>query len=136
MLQVDVQVFSPSDDVNLPASVFLVIQTLSASAGKWNLVVVTIYMLVVILVGGSDYREINADVFLMFDNNSRRQSFVVDILDDQLFEDAENFMLELRFDSFEEPRSNVILSPSVTAVHIVDNDGITDLTIMSLEYVM
>ena len=96
-------------------------------------------MLVIILVGGSDYREINAqlfEVFLMFDNDNRRQSFVVDILDDQLFEDAENFMLELRFDPLEEPRLNVILSPSVAAVHIVDNDGITDLTLMSLEYVV
>ena len=54
------------------------------------------------LAGGSDYAEISAaalQVFLTFDNNNRRQSFDVSILDDSVLEfDVENFTLELRFD--------------------------------------
>ena len=37
MLQVDVRVFSPPDNVNLPVRViYLVIQTLPGSASKWS----------------------------------------------------------------------------------------------------
>ena len=79
------------------------------------------------LVGGSDYQEINAetlDIILTFDNNNRRQSFTVDISDDQFLEDAENFMMELRFDPSEEPPSNLTLSPNIATVYIIDDDGI------------
>ena len=80
------------------------------------------------LAGGSDYTEIiaeNLNVFLTFDNDNRRQSFNVAILDDTLFElDAEDFTLELRFDPFALLRpSNVILSPNVSTVEIIDDDG-------------
>ena len=81
------------------------------------------------IVGGSDYQEINAatiDVFLMFDNANRRQSFDVPIIDDSEFElDVEDFTLELRFDPFAAaPPSNVILCPNLTTVDIIDNEGI------------
>ena len=80
------------------------------------------------LAGGSDYAEIradNLDVFLMFDNDNRRQSFNVAILDDSLLElDVENFTLELRFDPFVLPQpSNVILSPNVSTIKILDDGG-------------
>ena len=74
------------------------------------------------LAGGSDYAEINADnfdIFLTFDNE---QSFNVTILDDSLLElDIEDFMLELRFDPFAFPPSNVILHPNVSSVYILDD---------------
>ena len=88
---------------------------------------------VILLVGGSDYQEINAEsleVILTFDNNNRVQSFNVNISDDQLFEDTEDFLLELRF--IEEPLSNIILSPNFTVVHIIDNDGIILTLVVSL----
>ena len=46
------------------------------------------------------------------------------IIDDSLFElDVEDFTLELRFDPFEDPPpSNVILSPNVSTVEILDDD--------------
>ena len=80
------------------------------------------------LVGGSDYREIRAnffDVFLTFDNFIRQESFDVTIIDDSLFEvDVEEFTLELRFDPFAlELPANVILSPNVSTVEIIDNDS-------------
>ena len=81
------------------------------------------------LVGGSDYREIRAnfiDVLLIFDNENRQLSFDVTIEDDLLFErDVEDFTLELRFNPFalEPPPSNVILSPNVSTVEIIDDDG-------------
>ena len=80
------------------------------------------------LAGGSDYAEIiaaNLDVFLIFDDNNRRQSFNVDILDDLFLElDVEEFTLELRFDPFAlQHPSNVILSPNVSTVEIFDDDG-------------
>ena len=80
------------------------------------------------LVGGSDYREIRVDFFdvlLIFDNDNRQHSFDVIIEDDSLFErDVEDFTLELRFDPFAfEPPSNVILSPNVSTVEIIDDDG-------------
>ena len=78
------------------------------------------------LAGGSDYQEINAFAldYLTFDNENRQQSFNVTIIDDSLFElDVEDFTLELRFDPFEDPPpSNVILSPNVSTVEILDDD--------------
>ena len=81
------------------------------------------------LAGGSDYQEIialNLDVFLIFSDANRQQSFDVTIIDDTVFEADENFTLELRFDpfAFEPPPSNIILRPNTTAVDIIDNKGI------------
>ena len=78
------------------------------------------------LVEGSDYQEINAaicDVFLTFDNINRRQSFNLTIINDSFVDlDVENFTLELKFDSSEIPSpSNVILSPNISTVHIVED---------------
>ena len=78
------------------------------------------------LAGGSDYQEINGiDLnYLTFVNENHRQSFSVTIIDDSLFElDVEDFTLELRFDPFAiSPPSNVILSPNVSTVKILDDD--------------
>ena len=78
-------------------------------------------------VGGSDYQNISAmnfDVILTFDETNRRQSFPVVIIDDPLFElDVEDFTLELRFDPFGQPPSNVILSPNISTIEILDDDG-------------
>ena len=78
------------------------------------------------LAGGSDYQEINAiDLnFLTFNSANRLRSFNVVIIDDSLFElDVEYFTLELRFDPFViSPPSNVILSPNVSTVKILDDD--------------
>ena len=77
------------------------------------------------LVGGSDYQEIRAEAleaFLSFDNNNRRQSFSVVIIDDQFVEDTESFTLQLRFDPFLTLPSNVRLSPNLSVVTILDND--------------
>ena len=55
---------------------------------------------------------------------NRQQLFNVTIIDDSLFElDVEDFTLELRFDPFLAPPSNVILNPNVSTVEIEDNDG-------------
>ena len=78
------------------------------------------------LAGGSDYVDIRAEalqVLLTFDNFNRRQSFNVAILDDSQMELDENFTLELRFNPFLTPPSNVILSPNATAVDIIDDEG-------------
>ena len=78
------------------------------------------------LAGGSDYQEISAaalEIFLTFDDANRRQSFDVIILDDSSIEDTESFSLELRFDPFDIlPPSNVVLSPNVSVVTILDDD--------------
>ena len=78
-------------------------------------------------VGGSDYRSIiaqNFDVILTFSDANRQESFPVVIIDDPLFEfDVEDFTLELRFDPFGQPPSNVILSPNVSTIEILDDDG-------------
>ena len=63
------------------------------------------------------------DVFLQFDNNNRRQSFLVTINDDNLLESIENFNLELRFDPFVTQPLGIILSPNVSTVYIKDDDG-------------
>ena len=76
------------------------------------------------VVGGSDYRGINAsflDVYLIFDNNNRRQSFSMAIVDDRLLEGTESFTLQLRSDPFS-PLSSVRLSPDVSVVTIIDDD--------------
>ena len=78
--------------------------------------------------GGADYEELNAeafDVWLTFDEATRRESFDVTIIDDQLFEYAEDFDLKLRFDPFlSEQPSGVILALNVSTIYILDNDGI------------
>ena len=79
-----------------------------------------------ILVGGSDYHEIDAatlEVNLLFNNNTRIRSFSVDTTNDPFFEDSENFTLELQFEPGTEPPSNVKLYPNATVVNIIDNDG-------------
>ena len=60
--------------------------------------------------------------FLLFDNNARQQMFSVAITNDSLLEqDVENFSLELRFNPFVAPPSNVQLRPNVSVVDILDN---------------
>ena len=130
MFEVTVQVFSPPDNQVLPATVDLVIQTVSGSASKYTKLV---YMynnsidIVYSLVGGSDYQEIFAvdlNPFLIFDNNARQQTFNVAITNDSFFEmDVEDFSLELRFNPFAAPPSNVQFRPNVSVVEILDDDG-------------
>ena len=123
-LQVDVRVFNVFDDEPLPAIVELVIQTESGSASKCTELVYLVLMLHIIdLAGGSDYQSILMP--LMFDNGTRQQSFEVAILNDPFFEsDFEDFMLRLRFNTFTliQPPSNVILSPNVSSIEILDDD--------------
>ena len=80
------------------------------------------------IAGGVDYRELSAlgfDVFLTFDDNNRRRSFMVEIFNDELFENVEVFDLELRFDPFlPGPPTGVDLDPNVATVYIQDNDSI------------
>ena len=128
MLEVTVQVFSPPDEQTLPATVNLVIQTVSGSASKYTKLVYNYnnnINIVYSLVGGSDYQEIFAvdlNPLLFFDNNARQQTFSVAIINDSVFElDAENFSLELRFNPFEAPPSNVQLHPNVSVVEILDS---------------
>ena len=76
--------------------------------------------------GGSDYEELsvlNADVFFPFDDDNRRLMFPVTIIDDNLLESVEEFNLELRYDIFGGTLSRVILSPNVSNVRILDDDG-------------
>lgn len=125
ILQVDVQVFNLPDDQRLPATVNLVIQSVSGSASKCSLLC-TCNISHYSIVGGSDYQEITAaslDVFLMFNDTNRQQSFSVTIFDDSAFElDIEDFVLELRFDPFITPPSNIILHPNISTIEILDDD--------------
>ena len=130
--QVDVQIFNPADDQPLSAAISAVVQTIAGTASKPvhrinnNINIIDTECYLFILAGGSDYREISAslfDVFLLFDNSNRRQSFSVTIENDRLLEGTESFSLQLRFDPFSiDPLSNVRLSPDVLVVTIIDDD--------------
>ena len=78
------------------------------------------------IVRESDYQEITAaslDVVLTFNDTNRQQSFSVTIFDDSAIElDIEDFMLELRFDPFITPPSNIIFHPNVSTIEILDDD--------------
>ena len=66
----------------------------------------------------------NFDVFLTFSDRNRRARFSVQISDDDLLENTEDFNIELRFDPFlPAPPSGVMLDPGIATVHIQDNDG-------------
>ena len=70
--------------------------------------------------------ELNAeafDVFLTFDEATRRRSFNATIVDNELFEYTEDFDLELRFDPFIQPPSGVILHPNVSTIYILNDDS-------------
>ena len=77
------------------------------------------------LAGGADYTELiaeNFDVFLTFNDGNRRRRFTVEISDDDLLENIEDFNLELRFDPFlPAPPSGVMLDPGVATVFIQDD---------------
>ena len=61
---------------------------------------------------------------MIFDDDNRRQSFSVTIIDDETMENtAETFALELQFDPFIDPRSNILLIQNVSVVTITDDDG-------------
>lgn len=84
------------------------------------------------VAGGVDYRELNAealDVVLTFDDRNRRQSFMLDIFNDEQFESAEQFDVELRFnplpDSSPPTSVEVLLHPNVTTVYILDDSNST-----------
>ena len=84
------------------------------------------FLFFISIAGGADYEEFSAeafDVFLAFEDDTRRQSFDVTIIDDELFENTEDFDLELRFDPFVRPPSGVILRPNVSTICILDDDG-------------
>ena len=49
--------------------------------------------------------------------------FSVTIIGDSMFESVEEFNLELRFDLFGGTPSGVMLSPNVSNVRILDDDG-------------
>ena len=128
LLQVEVKVYSPLDNQLLPANVNLVIQTVSGSASKWSVSYDfdLFHVDCCCIVGGSDYQEISGeahDIFLTFDNNNRRQSFHVNIMDDISMEDTESFTLELRFSPIEDAPSKIQLNPYISTVTIVDDDG-------------
>ena len=81
---------------------------------------------IILIAGGLDYEELsalNADIFLSFDDDNRRLMFPVTIIDDDQFESVEEFNLELRFDLFGGTPSGVILSPNVSNIRILDDDG-------------
>ena len=61
-------------------------------------------------------------MFLTFDEITRRLSFDVNITNDSTIENVENFSLELRFDPFGATPSNVLLTPNVSMVVIMDDD--------------
>ena len=88
--------------------------------------------------GGDDYREINADffdVFLTFNDATRRQSFRVEIFDDNLQESEETFDMELRFDPvLEMPPEGVTLFPNVSTVIIEENDGTVSCIIQGYKH--
>ena len=91
-----------------------------------NLLFATRIIMLLLLAGVADYRQLiaeNFDVFLTFNDGNRRASFSVQIFDDNILEDIEDFDLELRFDPFAPIPSGVILDPAVATVFILD-DGI------------
>ena len=85
-----------------------------------------------VLPEGADYRQLiaeNFDVFLTFNDQNRRARFSVQISDDNILEDIEDFDIELRFDPFLlAPPSGVMLDPGVATVFILD-DGIYTLSV-------
>ena len=83
-------------------------------------------MFICLVAGGVDYRELNAEdfhVFLTFNDQNRRAQFSVEIFDDNLLENMEDFNLELRFDPFlPRPPTRFMLDPDIATVYIQDND--------------
>ena len=79
-----------------------------------------------------DFIEINAEllnVALEFDDGRRRNCFEVQIVNDNLVENMEDFDLELRFIG-QLDQSGVVLQPNIATVTIID-DGIAKLPYQS-----
>lgn len=76
-----------------------------------------------------DYSPLNThmvklDVNLLFDNNTRRDCFLIDVVEDVIVEDREQFSMIL----LNEPGRvlpSVDLSPNRSIVTIIDNEGMS-----------
>ena len=109
----------------LLASVDLVIQTIDRNASEDNESFNNHSYYFSFLAGGADYQELiaeNFDVFLSFNDGNRRARFSVQIFDDNLVEDVEDFNLELRL-NLTAPPSEVLLDPGIATVYVLDSDG-------------
>ena len=76
-------------------------------------------------VAPSDYRNLTNFPLGPFNNDVRELSFNVSIVNDNIPEDEETFRASLTLDPADEARlgSCVTVSPDVTTVTILDNDG-------------
>lgn len=74
----------------------------------------------------TDYTRISValiDVVLIFDDATRRDCFLVRITDDDLVEGEEQFSLRILPDPFSPPPINTVLSPNMSIISIIDQDG-------------
>ena len=90
------------------------------------LLLATVIIILLSSARGADYRRLiaeNFDVFLTFNDGNRRANFSVQIFDDNILENIEDFDLELKFDPFTPIPSGVMLEPGVATIYIQNNDG-------------
>ena len=84
-----------------------------------------------------DFTEISAqflNVALAFDDSKRRDCFEVQIVNDKLVENMEDFNLELRFIG-QVNQSGVVLQPNIATITIVD-DGMLNLPSVTINALM
>ena len=68
--------------------------------------------------------------FLRDDGNNSQRQYIMhfDILDDDFFEETESFMLMLEYDP-DSPAISIEISPNMTEVSILDDDGMCGISI-------
>ncbi len=76
---------------------------------------------VLLYIGGSDYMDNGAQVFV-FNSSASSYTFSVTLIDDDIFELAEIFQADLRFVG-PTPPPRVTLDPAQTRISISDDDG-------------
>ena len=70
-----------------------------------------------------DYTVVTPDVILLFDNTTRRSCFNITITNDNLVEGVEQFSLEIHENPSESFPIDTVLSPNMSVVDIIDQDG-------------
>ena len=63
------------------------------------------------------------EVILLFDNTTRRSCFTINIANDNLVEEVEQFSLEIHENPSELFPIDTVLSPNMSVVDISDQDG-------------
>lgn len=72
----------------------------------------------------ADFEELSAEQFhILFNDTNRHHRLPITVINDELFESLEEFVLELGVSPLVSPPLTLMLIPNATTVYIMDDDS-------------